>query len=236
MNADYPLNWDLDSLYPNPADAAFAAQVDRLKQDLRALAEDSESLPMFDVDPSRWGAFVERMADALGRYEDLISFVGCHCAADAGNKTYQRLEGALASLEPLWQQTLTNVEFGLKDIETGRLETIVSQDQRLAAVQFYLEERQRSAALRLPKGQELLASDLAVDGLSAWSRLYDRLSGELRVEVMERGEVVRKSPGQVQFDAPERSVRQNNFYASEKAWRTIADTCADALNHIAGAR
>jgi pepF/M3 family oligoendopeptidase len=70
----------------------------------------------------------------------------------------------------------------------------------------------------------------------AWSRLYDRLSGELRVEVMERGVVVKKSPGQVQFDMPERSVRQNNFYAFSKAWATLADTCADALNHLSGAR
>ncbi len=43
---------------------------------------------------------------------------------------------------------------------------------------------------------------------------------------MERGVVVKKSPGQVQFDMPERSVRQNNFYAFSKAWATLADTCA----------
>ena len=53
---------------------------------------------------------------------------------------------------------------------------------------------------------------------------------------MERGEVVAKSPGQVQLDSPERSVRQNNFYASDKAWSEIAETCADALNHITGTR
>ncbi|MEZ6068478.1 MAG: M3 family metallopeptidase [Planctomycetaceae bacterium] len=53
---------------------------------------------------------------------------------------------------------------------------------------------------------------------------------------MERGELVEKSPGQVQYDSPERSVRRNNFYAASKAWDGIADTCADALNHISGAR
>jgi len=63
----------------------------------------------------------------------------------------------------------------------------------------------------------LLAADLAVDGIHAWGRLYDRLSGELRIKVMERGEVVEKSPGQIRFDSPERSVRQNNFYAADKA-------------------
>jgi pepF/M3 family oligoendopeptidase len=53
---------------------------------------------------------------------------------------------------------------------------------------------------------------------------------------MERGEIVRKSPGQVTFDSPERTVRENNYYAVSRAWTGIADTCADAINHIAGAR
>lgn len=236
MSATYPLNWDLDSLYPNPGTPAFAPILERLQTDMRQLAADSELLPVVTADPAAWGAFVDRMADALGRYEDLGSFIGCHCAADAGNKAFQRLEGALSALDPFWQQTLTNFEFGLRDVGAESLAATVAREPRLARVQFYLDERQRSAALRLPKGEELLAADLAVDGLNAWSRLYDRLSGELRVAVMERGEVVQKSPGQVQFDSPERTVRQNNFYAASKAWKSIADTCADSLNHICGAR
>ena len=232
----YPLNWDLDALFPHPAQPAFGELLDRLKADMQRLATDSEELPTCDVQPREWGDFFDRMADVIGRYEDLSSFMSCHCAGDAANKTFQRIEAALAALDPHWQQVLTNVEFGLKEVDAKRLPDVAGHDERLGRVLFYLQERQRSAALRLPKGQELLANDLAVDGLSAWSRLYDRLSGELRVEVMEQGEVVRKSPGQVQFDSPERSVRQNNFYAATKAWRSIGDTCADTLNHICGTR
>jgi oligoendopeptidase F len=236
MPLPYPLHWNLDVLYPNPESDAFTCILDALKADMRRLADDSERLPTLDADPAAWGAFVERMADVLGRYEDLNSHVGCHAAADAANKTFQRIEGVLSSLDPQWQQALTNFEFGLKDLPAAKLRSLAEKDARLKSVLFYLEDRQRSAALRLPKPQELLAADLSVDGLNAWSRLYDRLSGELRIEVMEKGEVVRKSPGQVQFDSAERSVRQNNFSAANRAWRTLADTCADSLNHISGAR
>ncbi|MFQ5733020.1 MAG: M3 family oligoendopeptidase, partial [Planctomycetaceae bacterium] len=83
---------------------------------------------------------------------------------------------------------------------------------------------------------QLFAADLGVDGIHAWGRLYDRISGALKVRVMERGDVVEKSPSQVQFDMPERPVRENNFYAADKAWAGIADDCADALNHISGTR
>ncbi|TXT28704.1 MAG: peptidase M3A and M3B thimet/oligopeptidase F [Planctomycetota bacterium] len=38
------------------------------------------------------------------------------------------------------------------------------------------------------------------------------------------------------FDSPQRAVRENNFFAADKAWATIQDSCADALNHISGFR
>src|SRR6185436_13237098 len=100
--------------------------------------------------------------------------------------------------------------------------------------EYFLITRRKNAALRLPKSQELLAADLAVDGIHAWGRLFDRLSGSLKVQ--EQGKLVTRSPGQVQFDSPQRTVRENNFFAADAAWATIADSCAEAINHIAGTR
>ncbi len=232
----WPITWDLDSLYPHPESDEFQSLLNEFRSAIEQLAADSEELPQFDVEPAAWTGFLDRVADILGQYEDLRAHVGCHAAADAENKALHGIEGRLSAISPTWQQVLTNIELGLRDIDEDRLQTIASRDQQLESILFFLLDRRRAGALRLPKAQELLAAELAVDGLDAWSRLYDRLSGELRIPVMERGEIVRKSPGQVQFDSPERSVRQNNFFASDKAWRTIADSCADALNHIAGAR
>jgi len=124
----------------------------------------------------------------------------------------------------------------MKSADESVLAEFLDADPALAEIAFYLNDQRRRAALRLPKEQELLAADLDVDGIHAWARLYDRVSGVLRIEVMERGELVEKSPGQVQFDSPQRAVRENNFFAADRAWRGIADTCAAALNHISGTR
>ena len=159
-----------------------------------------------------------------------------HAAANAANKRVRQFEAVLAALDPLREKIYTNLEFALRDIGVGEFAAFLAADQWLVRNRFFLEQRQKNAALRLPRNEELLAADLAVDGLHAWGRLYDRLSSDLRVQVMERGELVAKSPGQIRFDVPERSVRENNFFAAAKAWKTIADSCADALNHIAGAR
>ena len=126
--------------------------------------------------------------------------------------------------------------FAAREASADDIAACLNASEELQQVEFFFDELRRNAAFRLPKDQELLAADLGVDGIHAWGRLYDRLSGALRVHVMERGEIVEKSPGQVQFDSPERTVRMNNFFAADKAWKTIDDTCADALNHISGTR
>lgn len=239
MVGRYPLTWELDSLYPHPETDEFRAVVDALKSALTGLATESDSLPAVsdnDDSSATWGDFLERFATANAEFISVDSFVACHAAADAANRTFQAYEGELSALSPLRSQIETNMEFALQAANDETYQAFVSGHDGLAANRYFLDVSRRSASLRLPKEQELLAADLEVDGLRAWGRLYDRISSEVRVTVMERGEVVEKSPGQIQFDSPLRSVRQNNFFAYSKAWSGIADTCADGLNHIGGSR
>jgi pepF/M3 family oligoendopeptidase len=239
MAGKYPVVWDLDSLYPNPQTAEFRELVDDYATRLKALAEESDALPAIeanDVTATTWAEFLEKYSLVDSDGTSIETFIACHAAADAANKTYQQYEGELAALSPLKSRIATNVEFAFQAPDEDTLEAFVDLNITLKMNEYFLKLRRRNAALRLPREQELLAADLDVDGLQGWSRLYDRIAGALRVSVMERGEVVEKSPGQVQFDSPHRTERENNFCASNKAWATVADTAADALNHIAGSR
>lgn len=124
----------------------------------------------------------------------------------------------------------------MRSAEPPAFDATIAASPELSKIAYYLKHRRRQAELRLPREQENLAADLGVDGVHAWGRLYDRVSGALKVTVVEKGKLVSKSPGQVLFDSPQRTVRENNFHAVDGAWSTIEDTCADALNHIAGTR
>jgi pepF/M3 family oligoendopeptidase len=232
-------NWDLDSLLPDPGSSEFPQIVDAFRRSLEALAEESDRLPAVSgsaADPAKWGAFLRESERLEMQAVDLSAFIGCHAAADAANKLFRQFEAKLSALDPLRERIMTNLEFALRDAGDADFQALIAAEPTLAQNGFFLAQRRKNARLRLPRGEELLAADLAVDGLHAWGRLYDRLSGELRIRVMEQGEIVEKSAGQIRFDSPERSVRQNNFYAADKAWKTVADNCADALNHIAGTR
>jgi pepF/M3 family oligoendopeptidase len=233
----YNQKWDLDSLLPHPASPEFAKIVEAYRRDLEALAERSDRLPEVGrTSAAVWAEFLRETERLEMQATDLFAFIGCHAAADAANKLYRQFEANLSALDPSRERVSSNLEFALREASPADFEALVAADERLAKNSFFLSQRRKNARLRLPRGEELLAADLSVDGIHAWGRLYDRLSGELRIKVMEKGEVVEKSPGQVRFDSPERSVRQNNFHAADKAWRSIADSCADSLNHIAGTR
>jgi pepF/M3 family oligoendopeptidase len=232
-----PLTWELDSLFPHPETDEFRAAVDASKAALGKLAERSDSLADVGADSAAsWGAFLGGYGDAVSELNSMSAFVSCHGSADAANKAFMKYEGELASFGPLVAKICTNVEFGLQAASDEDFEAFLAADSWLSENAFFVRQARKDASLRLPRELELLASELDVDGIHAWGRLYDRVSSAVRVEVMEKGEVVKKSPGQVSFDSPLRSVRENKLCAFSKAWDEVADTCADALNHICGTR
>lgn len=233
----FPLNWELDSLYPNPETDEFRVLVDGLRDSLRSLAD--EDWPVAggtDESRSAWADLLELYSDVQYRLTSLTAFVECHAAADAGNHTFRRYEAELSALGPLMTAIRTNLEFALQTAGDEDFDAFLNGNAVLEEHAFFLATARRSAGFRLPRELELLAADLSVDGLHAWSRLYDAVAGDLRVPVMERGELVEKSPGQISLESPERSVRENCFFAANRAWAGIADLCAEALNHIAGSR
>lgn len=237
MAGRYALTWDLDVLFPRPETPEFQAIIEAYRIDLNQLADESEALP--PVAPEHgtaWAEFLDRVSDLYSRSGDIGTFVGCHAAADSENKVFQQVEGTLAAMGPQENQISTNIEAAFRGVSDEQLAAFAASDSRLQRIEFWLQQRRRNAELRLPKDLEMLYADLAVDGIDAWGRTYDRIMGELKADVMERGEIVSKSVGRVRVDSAERTVRQNNFYSLEKAWKQVADPCAEAINHIAGSR
>jgi pepF/M3 family oligoendopeptidase len=235
----FSLTWDLDSLLPHPDKPEFQQALDRYRERLAKLADESDRLPVVQTASdivAKWVAFLREFEGIEALAVDLGAFIGCHAAGDAGNKKFRQLEAALSALDPLRERIATNLDFAVRDVTERDFESFLGADDWLKSNAFFLRQRRKKALLRLPKAEELLAAELSVDGIHAWGRMFDRLSGDLRVKVMERGEVVEKSPGQIRFDSPEREVRENNSFAADKAWRTIADSNADSLNHISGTR
>src|SRR5690606_25404439 len=131
----------------------------------------SESLPAVAGEAAvakAWADFLREYESVAATGGDLDSLIGCYAAADAENALYRTLEAKLASFQPLRSAVATNVELALGQADEATFRAFLDADPALAAVAFYLEDARRLARLRLPKDQERLASELDVDGFSAW--------------------------------------------------------------------
>jgi pepF/M3 family oligoendopeptidase len=237
--SSFPQTWDLASLAPVPSTTEFRVELDQFKLRLRKLADATNELPPVNSRPenvARWVQLVTEYEFVDAKSADFRALIDCYAAADAENKAFRQLQAELAATTPDREQIAASVEYAFRDASDNDFQAFVAAAPVLKKNQYFLTTRRKNAALRLPKSQELLAADLAVDGLHGWGRLFDRVSSALKVQVQEKGKFVLRSPGQVQFDSPQRTVRENNFLALDSAWGTIADTCADAINHIAGTR
>ena len=93
--------WDLDSLYRRPDSDEFGSTLAQFHSDLTELAAESESLvPPSTATAAAWQEFLARYQDVRGRWSDLYAFIGCHAAAEAENREFQKLEARLASFSP----------------------------------------------------------------------------------------------------------------------------------------
>lgn len=239
MTSVIAMNWDLSDYFPEfdgPERRRFSEQ---LAVDVDALAERAKAIDGLGPDNlAEWEAvFVEY--EGLGaRLSHLGSYVGAVASCDARNEAYRREEGHLAVLYARFEKLAVQLTRALHGTSDEVFEAFVNRDQ-LAGARFALERTRQLARFRMAPELEELAADLSTDGLDAWSRLYDVLSGTLTFEMRHPDGRVERLPMSARRSLladPNRSVRKAAFAGGNQAWESVADTAAAALNHIAGTR
>ncbi len=106
-------------------------------------------------------------------------------------------------------------------------------------IAYYLKRLREKARTTMSRKEEALASDLNVDGLSAWGRLYDKVTGKLEFDfITKNGQKERRPISQWRslMSDPDRDIGRSAFEGGNRAWQQIEDVCAAALNAIAGTR
>jgi oligoendopeptidase F len=109
----------------------------------------------------------------------------------------------------------------------------------LRGAEHYLTRLREEARRAMTAEKEILATDLGLDGIQSWGRLYDRVSAKLEFEMTfpdGRRERLPMSQRRSLMEQPDRRIRRAAFEAGNEAWRSVEDTAAAALNAIAGTR
>ncbi|HJX10536.1 MAG TPA: M3 family oligoendopeptidase [Candidatus Binatia bacterium] len=233
------MTWDLASYFPEFNGVEMLQFKEALRRDVGILQQSAAALaPLQDANTDAWEGILLRHEDLLRRMSHLGSYVGCLASADARNEAYLKEEAALARLRA--EITKVKIEL-LRAVKNSSDEIFASFIARpsLSGAQNYLNRLREEARCAMVRDKEILATDLGVNGIQAWGRLYDTMASKLEFDMVYpdgRRERLPMSQRRSLMDHPDRGVRKSAFDGGNCAWQTMEDAAAAALNAIAGTR
>ena len=233
------MSWDLASYFPEFNGSEMRRFKQGLASDIASLQAKAAALPPLATESSAsWERVLLRSEDILQRMSHLGSYISCLASSDARNESYLKEEAELVGMRA--ELSKLRVEF-LRAIKEAGDETFTAFMARpaLDGAQNYLNRMRQEARRAMTPENEILATDLGVDGIQAWGRLYDTVSSKLEFDMLfPDGKRHRLPVSQRRslLEDPDRRVRQAAFEGGNAAWESIEDMAAAALNAIAGTR
>ena len=233
------MTWDLTSYFPAFNGAEMLQFKEAMRSDVATLQQAAAALPVLAAESAPdWETLLLRHEDVMRRMSHLGSYVGCLASSDARNEDYLKEEAALTRMRA--EIAKIRIEFlrALKESDEKSFAALKARPA-LHGADNYLNRLREEARRSMSTEKEVLATDLGVDGMQAWGRLYDTVSAKLEFDMTFPDGTQKRLPMSQRrsfLDHPDRRVRKAAFDGGNAAWQTIEDTAAAALNAIAGTR
>ncbi len=233
------MSWDLSSYFPEFDGPEMRRFKEGLARDIASLKAEAAALPpLITESAASWERILLRNEAILQRISHLGSYIGCLASSDARNESYLKEEAELVGTRA--ELGKLRIEF-LRAIKETNEETFTTFTARpaLQGAENYLKRMRQEARRAMPPEKEILATDLGVDGIQAWGRLYDTVSSKLEFDMLfPDGKRHRLPVSQRRslLEDPDRRIRKAAFEGGNAAWQSIEDMAAAALNAIAGTR
>jgi oligoendopeptidase F len=233
------MNWDLTSYFPEFDGPEMRQFKEALRRDTISLTEQAAALPLLTEESAgAWEQVLTRNEDLSRRLSHLSSYIGCLVSADARNEAYLKEESGLARQRAELAKVRIELLRAVKGVSDDVFSSFAARTA-LAGAEHYLKRLQEEARRVMATEKEILATDLGVDGIQAWGRLYDTTSSKLEFDMVYpdgRSQRLPMSQRRSLMDHPDRRIRKAAFDGGNAAWQTMEDLAAAALNAIGGTR
>lgn len=232
--------WDLESIFSGgSASKDFAKYRQKAKADLEAAKESIKSLPQ-TLDKGTagdWEKFILTLQKTSEQWDLIGSFAYCLSSANVDDSGADKIVADAYSSLAEWEKIKTEFEALAAKQPDKEWNALLTKDS-LSGIAFPLNEIRDQVKDKMSLELEKLVLDLGVSGYHGWSQLYDKMSGELKVDWEADGKIEQLSLGQLatKMANPDRSVRAAAFNKMTEAWETRADLCAIEINSMTGFR
>jgi oligoendopeptidase F len=231
--------WDLTSYFPQFDGPEMRQFKEALRRDVAALREQVAALPpLSEESANAWEQVLTLNEDLSRRMSHLSSYISCLASSDARNEAYLKEEAGLARQRAELAKVRIELLRGVTDVSDEIFSSLTNRSS-LAGAEHYLNRLREEARRVMATEKEILATDLAVDGIQAWGRLYDTTSSKLEFEMIYpdgKRQRLPMSQRRSLMDDPDRRIRKAAFDGGNAAWQTVEDVAAAALNAIGGTR
>ncbi len=232
-------NWDMTPYFSELGGPEYRGFRTGLAEDVAALQRELARLGRIeDGNLSDWASLLERLESATARSGHLAGYLGCLGAADSRDEQVQGETASATAARVELEKVYVALRSALEDVDEERFARLLDQPS-LRDVAYFLTRLRTRARWSMESELEELSAELSVDGLSAWGRLYDQLSGKLEFELAVPGSDVRHLPMSVVrslLEDPQPEVRRAALEGSNRAWERVGDVTAACLNAISGTR
>jgi oligoendopeptidase F len=230
-----PDRWSLESWFSgfgNPDYTGFKAA---LVRDVEALKTQAAALSIDTIEIARVINALESLSDRLGH---LSAYLGCLSADDANDEAVKADEAWISTLEAESTKLQASLRSALAAMSEAAFDLLLA-DSTLKNAEHAVKRMRYEGQHQMKSEMEALAADLNVNGLHAWGRLYDTLTGKMEFEMTfpdGHKETVPMSRRRALMSEPDRKLREAAFNDGQKPWNDHAVTLAASLNGIASTR
>ena len=228
-------SWDLSIAYHGLDDAKIEQDIELIQQciDLIHLHVEKRHIILAMQNAIQ-------TSEAAGTLLSTINtFANCHASVDATHTEAKALLGRVAKLNSEMSQAFSPYEDTLIHAEPEFIDAVLEHESAdVAGQRFAIESSRKLASSRLSVAEEQLLAAMKVDGRDAWGRLYDNLTGSLKLSLKLDGE--EEALG---FSQAASLLYGSEFDKQEPAWRAVQGTMkthqesfASILNALAGWR
>jgi oligoendopeptidase F len=169
-----------------------------------------------------WEQVVLGYEQLTERLSHLSSYVGCLAAADARDPRYGLAEarGSTSSARGM-REALHRATASARRAPRSRSSTRSSARPAISHAAYALGRLRIEAKTSMASDLEALSADLGTDGIMAWGRLYDTISGRLTFPMVwpdGRREQLPVSQRRSLMADADRAVRRAAFEGGNQAW------------------
>ena len=233
------VQWDLTSFFPVFNGPEMLDFKKKLAADIAALQKKAAKLaPLSAGTANNWEKLLLTAEDIGNRIGHLDSYATCLQSAHADKDEYAAESAKVSLMIAEYSKFMADMLRAFKDAPEKVFAAFLKREN-LKPVAHSLKRVREQAKRTMTPAEEKLAADLGVDGFQSWTRLYNRISSKLEFDMVwpdGRKERLPISRWRALMSDADRKIGRAAFEGGNKAWATLEDPCAAALNAISGTR